>query len=209
MDDQSSGPPIHPGAVRRALSPVIGVAMMIVLVVLLSSAITGLVLTFDDSIEVSEFEEMETGDPWEDDPLLGPEDPTAGATDVRYRAYFEIDNLSTEDDSLTDVRIHVNTSEDMFSGTDQSDLETFEIESTNGSTVEISDDVDSWEIEADGSEIEIEIDSSENRSVGDIEHIVIVFDGVDNPVTPGTYDVVVDLNDGGDVQRGEVVIVEE
>lgn len=180
---------------------------MIVIVVLLSSVIAGVLLTFDD-LEEPELEGERGEHPWSEDSLLGPEDLTAGATDVRYRVYFEIVDPEMEGDSLNEVEIFVYTDDDMFSGTDRPDLETFEVETDDGIEKEISDDVDSWEVGEGGSELVIglEGDGHEEPSVGDV--IVIVFDGVDNPADPGTYDVDVELNGDEDEQRGELEIVE-
>lgn len=193
-------------AARRAVSPVVGVALMIVLVVLLASIVAGLLLTFDD-LEAPEFED-EQDHPWSDDTILGPENPTAGATDVRYRVYFEIADPDMDGDALDQVRVYVDTGDDMFSGTGESDLDTFEVETVDGTEMEIDDDVDGWEIDEGGSELVIELDGSghENPSVGDV--IVVVFGGVDNPDDPGTYDVAVELNGDEDEQDGELEIVE-
>lgn len=190
----------------------IGVAMMIVLVVLLASTISGFLLTFDDSLNAPELEGEESSEdldgPWSDDPLLGPEDPTAAATDVRYRVYFEIEDTNMEGETLSDVKINVTTDDDMFSGTNQSNLETFRVETEDGTEIDVIDDVDDWASE-DETKLEMEVggDEYQNASLGDT--IIIVFDGVDNPPDPGTYDVEVTLNEGGDVQEGELEIVEE
>lgn len=198
---------IDPDTIRRATSPIIGVVLMIVVVVLLSSVIAGVLLTVDD-LEEPRYEDEEEN-PWSDDSLLGPEDPTAGATDVRYRVYFEIEDTDMEGDSLNDVRVFVDTGDDMFSGTDRSDLETFEVEMVDGTETEISDDVTDWETDQGGSELNIELagDEYEDPSVGDV--IVVVFGGVDNPDDPGTYDVEVELNGDEDLQDAELAIVED
>jgi len=195
-------------AAYRAVSPVIGTVLMIVIVVLLASVITGTLLTFDETLEEPEPESIGGQHPWDKDPLLGPEDATAGATDVRYRVYFEITDSDMEGDSLNDVRIFVDTGDDMFSETDQSDLETFEVETVDGTEKEISGDVNDWKTDQGGSELLIGLqgDAYEKPSVGDT--IVIVFDGVDNPADPGTYDVEVELNGDGDMQGGTLEIVE-
>jgi len=201
-----SGPEV--AELRRAVSPVVGVALMVVLVVVLSSAMAGLVLTYTDAPETPSFEEEVQDSPWDDDPLLGPEDATAGATDIRYRVYFEITDTNMEGDSLNGVRIFVNTTDDMFSGTSQDDLETLEVEKTDGTELDIKSDVDGWSTSNDGSQLDIGLSGSEypNPSVGDT--IIIIFDGVDNPADPGTYDVEVELNGDEDLQEGELEIVE-
>jgi len=204
LDDAS----VDLDAVHRAVSPVIGIALMIVIVVLLVSTIAGSLLAFGDSLEAPEIESTAEAHPWDDDPLLGPEDPIAGATDVRYRVYFEIKDSDMAGDSLNEVRIFVDTGDDMFSDTDQSNLETFEVETVDGTEKEISDDVSGWETSQGGSELLIKLQGEGHKepSVGDT--IVIIFDGVNNPVDPGTYDVEIELNGDGDMQKGTLEIVE-
>jgi hypothetical protein len=203
--------------VHRAVSPVVGVA-------LLASVLAGSLVALDDSLESPGYgdgpdddesggDEQDADDPvqnpWSGNPLLGPEDPTAGATDVRYRVYFEIADQNMVGDSLNEVRISVTTGDDMFSGTDATDLETFTVETTDGTEKEISDDVNSWQTGNDGSELVIGLQGNGHvdPSIGDV--IVIVFGGVDNPEAPGIYDVTAELNGGEDGQAGELEIVEE
>jgi flagellin-like protein len=202
-------------SVRRAISPVIGVVLMVVLVVMLASVVAGLVFAFSDTpntdtVFESGEEDGESGvvSPWDSDPLLAPEDPTAGATDVRYRMYFEIKDGDAEGNSLNDVTIEVNTSDEMFSGTGQNDIEIFEVNKTDGTTFDISGDVDGWSTENDGSKLVIGLGGSAytNPKIGDA--IIIIFDGVDNPADPGTYDLDVQINGGDDQQEGELEIVE-
>ena len=206
---------VEVASVRRAISPVIGVILMVVLVVMLASVVAGLVFAFSDTPNTDTVfeggeEDGESGvvSPWDSDPLLAPEDPTAGATDVRYRMYFEIKDGDAEGNSLNDVTIEVNTSDEMFPGTGQNDIEIFEVNKTDGTTFDISDDVDGWSTENDGSKLVIGLGGSAytNPKIGDA--IIIIFDGVDNPADPGTYDLDVQINGGDDQQEGELEIVE-
>jgi len=198
--------PESPAGVRRAVSAVLGVVLMVVLVVVLASVVTGLVLTYDNRLEEPDLEAEQN--PWTDDPLLGPEDPTAGAESVRYRVYFEIEDSDIVSNSLNDVRIFVNTTDDTFSGTAQSDLEEFEVRRVGvDETVGLVDDVDSWTTAEGGSELTIGLGGNYSETdVGDV--VVVIVDNADNPQAPGEYDVEVALNGGDDLQTGTLEIVE-
>lgn len=188
-------------AADRSVSPVIGVVLMVVITIVLASVVAVAVMSFEGQLNEPDWGDRHEN-PWAQDPLLGPEDPRAGAEDVRYRVYLDF-----EDDTPNEVLNHVNVSvdaegEDLFSGIETADVETFQIIRDNGSTVEL-EGVDSL----DGSETEVRM-SNPGRSFEDFEEndaLEIIFGGVDNPVEPGTYDVTVDLTPGGS-QEGELEI---
>lgn len=187
---------------------------MIVIVLLLASMFAGLVLSLGDRLQEPELRENGSLNPWDEgESLLAPENPTAGAENVRYRVLFEIQDTNVEGDSLNEVRITVDgVSESMFSGVRDEDIETFEVEKTDGTVLDISTDVEdesNWSFQEGGSEVEITLTGSgyTNPSTGDV--ITIIFDGVDNPNDPGTYDVSVTLNQGEDEDSGTLEIVEE
>lgn len=195
---------------KRALSSVVGVSLMLVIVVLLASVISGIVLVYDDRLQEPELE----GDlnPWGDtDALLAPENPTAGAEDVRYRVVFEISDSNMAGDSLNEVQISVDgVTESMFSGVKDEGIETFEVE-TSSSVLDISSDVEdesNWDLQNGGTEIEMTLGGSSypNAQVGD--RITIIFAGVDNPNDPGTYDISVTLNQDEDEQSGTLEIID-
>lgn len=200
--------------VKRSISSVIGVTLMLVIVVLLASVMAGMVFTFDNKLEEPDLEDDGTSvNPWsDDDALLAPEDPTAGAEDIRYRVVFEISDTNIEGDSLNEVKVRVDdVDESMFSGVSKSDIETFEVEKTDGTVIDIADDVEddsNWSLQEGGSELEMTLSGSgyTNPSTGDV--MTIVFDGVDNPNDPGTYDISVTLNQGEDKQTGTLEIIE-
>lgn len=191
------------GSPKRAISPVVGVALMIVITVLLSASIAGALFAFSGELEEPNLE-APAENPWADDPLFGPEDPTAGATDVRYRVYFEIED--DDADELADIRISVTTGDDMFGEPEQLELETLLIEAPDGSETSIRGDFEAFEIDEGGSELDIELDGNEDEpQEGDA--IVAVLDGIDNPTVSGTYDVEVEIN-GDEQKQGELEIIE-
>jgi FlaG/FlaF family flagellin (archaellin) len=197
--------------VKRALSSVIGVALILVIVMLLASVVAGLVFQFDDKLQEPDF--SEEVNPWSDQSaLLAPEDPTAGAEDIRYRVIFEINDSNMAGDSLNEVKISVDgVNESMFSGVGDEDIGQFEVEKTNGTVFDITNDVQdesNWAFAKGDSEVEMVLGGSgfTNPNVGDV--ITIIFGGVDNPNAPGTYDISVTLNQGVDDQSGTLEIID-
>lgn len=219
MPNPESDSPRLPVNLRRAISSVVGVALMIAIVVVLSSVIAGMVFTFDDKLREPELTPTDTSastnpslNPWDDDDqLLAPEDPAAGAEDVRYRVVFEIQpNSDTEGDSLNELKISVdNVSESMFSGVEKSDIDTFEVEKADGTELDIKDDVQdesNWAFANGDTEIEMVLGGDySNPAEGDV--ITVIFDDVDNPNDPGTYDLSVTLNQDGESQDGTLEII--
>lgn len=194
----------------RAVSPVVGVTLMVVIVILLSSIVAGFALSFDDKLDEPDLQQTDTDDelnPWADDALLAPKDPVAGAEDVEYRLLFEIessDSLSEDSEELSNIDVVVSTSDDMFTGVGEADLERLEI---NGAEQDVDASDITWDSDSGGAELNIETDGfSYDPSEGD--EMVLVFGGVDNPESPGTYDVDVELN-GDDQKDGEIEIVDE
>ena len=216
---------------RRALSSVIGVSLMIVIVVLLASVMAGLVLTYGNELERPEMTDSgpvttdsgseATGsrlNPWDnEEALLAPENPTAGAEDVRYRVIFEIqeqkggDSNDAVGNSLNDVLVSVDdVDRRMFSGVTKSDVEKFEVERENGDTEKYLYDVEdeeNWSIDNDNNELKMTLSGNYDIQAGDV--ITIIIDSIDNPAEPGTYDIAVELNDGEDTESGTLEIVSE
>lgn len=198
------------GSPKRAISPVVGVALMIVITVLLSASIAGALFAFSGELEEPNLE-APAENPWADDPLFGPEDPTAGATDVRYRVYFEIEDEDIEGDSLNEIDITVEVGGDMFEDIEQSDIETFDVERAGDSDLDVLGDINDVDTDSDDdeSELEIELEGDGYTEPSTEDVIVVIIGGVDNPSTAGTYDLQVELNEDEDEQEGELEIVEE
>lgn len=200
-----------------------GVTLMIVIVILLSSVMAGMVLTFGGGLEEPEFLNNTTDssvplNPWDSkDELLSPKNPVAGAEDVRYRVVFDIqentggDSNDAVGNSLNGVRIIVdNVDRSMFSGVSKPDVETFEVQRENGTTTEFKSDVqdeDNWEFDNDNNELKMTLTGNYDIKAGD--EITIIIADVDNPSDPGTYDVTVQLNNGEDQESGKLEIIEE
>lgn len=196
--------------IRRAVSPVIGVALMIVLVALLASVTTGLLLSFGDDIQEPAFQADHEDHPWDDDSLLAPEDPTAGATDVRYRVYFEMEGEGMND-PFHSVDIVVDAGDSMFVDVEWEDIERFYIESDDGRTDLTDSSAHGVSKSSNNREDTLTIDISDNTVVPEEgDAVVLLFDAADNPTDPNTYDVDVTVTNGKTVQQnGELEIIEE
>lgn len=201
-------------SIPRAVSSVVGVAMMIVIVVLVASLIAGVVITFGDGLNEPKFETDETSvNPWShSDSILVPKNPTAGAEDVRYRVEFKIMDPDMNNESLNDIEISVSdVDNNMFSGVSDSEIQRFDVQTTDADVINLEDaieDDDEWDLDKSDNELEIEMSGSNypNPSTGDV--ITIIYDGVDNPNDPGTYNISVQMNEGEDEQHGELRIID-
>lgn len=199
----------HFAGVYRAISPVVGVALMVVVVVMLAATTAGFALTFEENLEEPDIGTPEATDgsvnAWSNDDLLAPENATAGAEDVRYKVVFEVDandSVSENSEYLSNIDVVVDTGDDMFTGVGDADFERLEV---NGDELEASTEDISWSADGGGSELNIEFSDIEyDPEEGD--KVVLVFGGVDNPEDPGTYAVDVELN-GDDSRAAELEIV--
>jgi len=183
---------------RRAVSAVIGVVLLVALVIILSSMIAGFALTLDAPAEPAFTTPNASAgtNPFSDiDELLAPEDPSAGATDVRYAMRFEIsDGSDAIGNSLNEIRIEVaDADEGLFDDVGEATLEEFSIDPVDGSERSITDDVDGVSVENDGTALVVGLGGNYDTGNGDV--VFLIFDGVDNPTDPDTYDVSVTLND--------------
>jgi Protein of unknown function (DUF1628). len=196
-------------ATRRAVSAVVGVALLITLVIVLSSTITGLVLAFDTPTEpaFTAPNASEDANPFSDsDDLLAPENPSPDASDVKYAMRFEIsDGSDAIGNSLNEVRIEVaDVDGDLFANVGEAEFEKFTINPVDGSEQSIIDDVDSVSVENDDTALVVGVTGNyDTDAAGDV--VSLIFDGVNNPADPGTYDVSVTLNDEA-TQNGELEI---
>lgn len=189
---------------------------MVAIVVMLSGVIAGFILTFDDELNDPNLEpnqgEGEDGDeeglnPWSDDGLFAPEDPAAGEDDVRYRLQFDIqssDSVSEDSEELGNIDVIVSTGDDMFTDVAEADFERLEIDGVD-QNLDPSDVT--WAADSGGSELNIEFDGyNYDPSAG--EEVTLIFGGVDNPDSSGTYNVDAELN-GDDQKTGELEIVDD
>jgi FlaG/FlaF family flagellin (archaellin) len=201
---------------RRAVSPVIGVTLMVVLTVLLASVFAAGILSFDGRLDqrTEQFDDAvstASANPWsgESGDLVRVSDRRAGATDVRYRINFTVrPGSNTIGNSLNSVEIDVTTGQpDMFNGTGQANLEKVVVDEDSDGSVDqtITGDVNGWAVTGGGSTLDIQFDGSAYTASAD-DSIVVVFDGVDNPTSPGTYDVEVETSGDGNTHSGTITI---
>lgn len=200
----------------RAVSTVIGVSLMVVLTVLLASVVAANLVTLEGNLErnTAQFEDevpTASANPWsgEQGDLVRISDDRAGATDVRYRINFTIrPGSDTIGNSLNSVELDVTTGQpDMFSGTAQANLEEVLIDQGSDGSVDqrIKSDVNGWSVANGGSELKIEFAGSAYSATAD-DSVVVVFDGVDNPTSPGTYDLEVQTSGDGNTHTGIITI---
>lgn len=192
---------------RRAISPIIGVALMVILTVLIASVLATGVLPMGNDLD-----EHQPINPWSGTPgdLVRVSDQSAGATDVRYRVNFNIKSGSdTIGNSLNSVVLEVTTdSPDMFSPTGQANLEKVGIDEGSDGTIDrtISSDVDGWNVQNGGSKLKISFTGSAySASAGD--SIILIFDGVTNPADPGSYGVRAQTSGDGNWHTGTIEII--
>lgn len=194
----------------RAISPIIGVALMVILTVLLASVLATGVLPMGNDLDTGPFDRAIN--PWSGTrgDLVRVSDQSAGANDVRYRVNFNIKSGSdTIGNSLNSVVLDVTTgSPDMFSPTGQADIEKIGIDKGSDGSIDqvITPDVDGWNVQNGGSKLKIGFTGSAySASAGD--SIIIIFGGVTNPADPGTYDVRAQTSGDGNWHTGTIEII--
>lgn len=188
----------------RAVSPVIGVVLMIVLTIVLAAMLATVALSFEDRLVAPQWN-TDADNPWAENPLFGPENPIAGAEDVRYRVYFEVEENATAG-PLNTITISVDTDEDdMFTGTTGESLETFDVIRTNGTVVDLTPS-EKWTASENTLTIKPEKGKTDVGEAGEV--VEIIFGGVDNPADPGIYEVTVSIDQGNVAdQQGELEII--
>lgn len=202
---------------HRGISPVIGVVLMIVILLLLVSVFAAGVITFGEGLN-------ETPIPGRDDstlsgnPLSGSQGDLvrvsttrAGATDVTYRVNVTIDEDSdTIGNSLNSIELEAMDSEpDLFSETEDTDLVRVGIDenSTGSIDEEITDDVDEWETENDGAALKIGFSGSAYTPSAN-DSVIVIFEGANNPETAGEYDLRAQTSGDGNWHYGTITITE-
>lgn len=216
--------PVNPDGSRkmairnRGVSPVLGVFLAVVVTLLIASFISFHLTAVGSGLDnkQAQFEDSVStlsGNPWsgEKGDLFRVSNNRAGATDVKYRVNFTIENGSpTVGNKLNHIVLEVNTgSPDMFSNTDRADLITAGVDEDSDGTIDqdLSNYVDQWEVMNGGTSVKINFPGSGYTASAN-DSIIIVFDGVDNPGTPGDYELRAETNNDGNWHNGTVTIVE-
>lgn len=188
--------------------------MMVVVTLLLASTFAVGVTTFSDGLDATNYNETVSstdGSPWSgtQGDLVRLSTTQAGATNVSVRLNFTIESEDTIDDSLESVYLEVKEEEetpDVFSDTELADLDRVEIDEDSDGSIdqEITDDVDAWEVENDGSALEIGFGGSAyTASAGD--SIIVVFGDAKNPESTGTYELRAETNGDDDNRHSGTV----
>ena len=201
----------------RGINPVLGVILMVVITLILASVVTFEVSTIGSGLEDHEdqYDDAVTtlsANPWSGSQgdLIRISNNQAGATDVKYRVNFSIEPGSpTIGDTLDEVYIEVTTgSPNMFSNTELADLISVKVDQGNDGTYErtLSGDADVWQVQNGGTSLQIDFSSSYHINSG--SSIIVVFDSVDNPDTPGEFELRVETNNAGNWHTGTITIVD-
>lgn len=198
----------------------IGVILIVALTLLLSALFAAGSVRIDeppdwnpDELGNGEATATMAGNPWfgSQSDLIQMSNNEAGATGVTYRVNFTIQSGSDAvGDSLDSVHLEVTTgSPDMFSNTTLADLQEAGVDEGSDGTIDLdlTDDADGWQVLNNGTALEIAFSS--NYSNGANDSIILIFEGVDNPKTAGTYDVFAETSQGdGNRHNGTITIVD-
>jgi FlaG/FlaF family flagellin (archaellin) len=205
---------------RRAISPIIGVVLMVILTVLIASVLATGIISMGDELDTSSFENA-TGEqsssgedlnPWSGSSgdLVRVSDKSAGATNVSYRINFTIQSGSnTIGNSLNSVELEVTTgTPNMFSGTGEANLKQVIVDQNSDGTIDqqISSDVNGWNVQNGGSKLKITFTGSAYTANAD-DSVIVIFDGVTNPTSPGVYDLKAQTSGDGNWHPGKVNII--
>lgn len=179
----------------RAISPVVGAVLMIVLTILLASTI---VVGLSTDLPASTASDITSGDLADDDSLqedlVVAEDSTAGADGVVHSTVVEVDDADGEEwDDLT-VDYPKEPVDLDTSGEDE--ILTIGVDTDGDGDLEETfdaDDVSGVNTNDDDSELTVSLDTGYELQAGDRLHLR--YEGADNPDSAGEYDVSVRIND--------------
>lgn len=203
---------------NRAVSPLVGVLLLVVLTLLISSVISYQLTELGGGLESkrAQYEDSVatlSGNPWsgEKGDVFRVSNNEAGATNVKYRVNFTIEPGSpVVGENLGHLYIEVTTgTPDMFSNSELDDLITagVDVDSDGSIDYDLSSDIAGWEVKNGGSGLKIDSDDTDYvASEGD--SIIMVFEGVDNPDSPGEYELRAETNGKGNWHNGTITIIE-
>ncbi|MBP1986180.1 type IV pilin [Halolamina salifodinae] len=204
----------------RGVSPIVGVVLMVVLTLMLTSVLATGVMVYGDGLDSdaavptapnSSVTETIGAGRW----LGGPEElfrlsnDEANATDVSMRVNFTIKpNSSTIGNSLNSVYMETtNGSLDMFSGTERADLERIAVDTDGDGSADrdITGDVNGWTVTNDGSALKVELTGSAYSAAAN-DSVLLTFGGVRNPPEPGSYELRAETSGDGNWHRGNITV---
>lgn len=185
---------------------------MVMLTLLLATVVAASMSSYQSKLKQPEVVPTESVNPWSGEigDLIRLSDTEAGATDVRARINFTVNPGSdTIGNSLNSVYVEVTTSPspDMFSETEQSDLQKVAVDEGSDGSIDrvITSDVNGWQVQNGGSAVKIELSGpAYTADAGD--SIIVVFSDVDNPDDAGTYDLQAQTSGDGNWHYGTITI---
>lgn len=194
----------------RAISPVVGTVLMVVITILLASTLT-FVVQFDTNDEIAEdVAEGDLGTATEEgvslqNDLVVAENTTPGASGVVHSTVLEVDEAAGT--TLDELIVDYPKEEVDLSTTQHEDVLTIGIDTDADGSFERTfdaDDVSGVGTNDDDSRLTVTFDTGYTLSAGD--RVTLRYDGADNPESAGEYNVTVTLNDPDQTEDGTLVV---
>lgn len=194
----------------RAISPVVGTILMVVITILLAGTLT-FVVQFDTNDEMADDVvegDLDTATPAGDDlqgDLVVAENATPGASDVVHSTVVEVDEAAGT--TLEELIVEYPKEEVDLSTTQHDEIITIGVDTDRDGAFEQSfdaDDVSGIGTNDDNSRLSLTLDTSYTLSEGD--RLTVRYEGGDNPDSAGEYNVTVTLNDPAQTEEGTLVV---
>ncbi len=197
----------------RALSPVIGVTILVAIVVVLAAGVGAIVLGFGEDLTSTDPDAVaatDTDAPAEATPtpaaaeqeaLVSSRNNTAGANGTRNVAVFDVSvGSNTAGNSLNSIELDYNHTSGFVVSNDTLDAVLVAGLDTDGddeTETNLSTDLSGVTVSDNGTTVSVNFVG--NYGVNENDTLVLEFNGVDNPTTAGEYTVSVTVN--GEVTR--------
>lgn len=195
---------------ERAISPVVGTVLMVVITILLASTLT-FVVQFDTNDEMAEdVAEGDLGTSTEaaeslQSDLVVAENTTPGASDVVHSTVVEVDEAAGTE--LDELIVEYPQEEVDLSTSQHEDVLTIGVDTDSDGADEQSfdsDDISGIGTNNDNSRLTVTLDTGYTLSEGD--RVTLRYEGADNPDSAGEYNVTVRLNDPEQTNEGTLVV---
>lgn len=194
----------------RAISPVVGTVLMVVITILLASTLT-FVVQFDTNDEKADDVvegDLGTATPADDglqSDLVVAENTTPGASDVVHSTVIEVDEAAGT--TLDELIVDYPKEPVDLSTTQHEEIITIGVDTDGDGAFEQSfdsDDVSGIGTNDDNSRLSLTLDTDYTLSEGD--RLTVRYEGGDNPDSVGEYNVSVTLNDPAQTEEGTLVV---
>ncbi|WP_430503856.1 archaellin/type IV pilin N-terminal domain-containing protein [Haloparvum sp. PAK95] len=180
----------------RAISPVVGTILMVVITILLASTLT-FVVQFDTNDEMADDVvegDLGTATPEGDglqSDLVVAENTTPGASDVVHSTVIEVDEAAGVE--LDEITIDYPTEVDLETS-QQEDVLSFGIDTDADGELEESFSANNMGINTNDGDSRLTITKTTEYTLSEGDRVVLRVDSADNPDSAGEYNVTVTLN---------------